>query len=159
MIQSRVLLGTRLATTLTIAAATVGCGRLAILSAPAKTPSATRTTAAVEADALFWRTLHGGEYGRIPIALTALKAAYLENPRDAVTAAHVSWLHTWRLGERARQGAPRPEITDDAVLARKYFEEAVRLDPGEARYLGFYAGPLMAEGTIHKDEQLVRRGF
>jgi hypothetical protein len=45
------------------------------------------------------------------------------------------------------------------VLARKYFEEAVRLDPGEARYLGFYASVQMTEGTIHKDEKLVRRGY
>ena len=45
------------------------------------------------------------------------------------------------------------------MLARKYFEEAVRLDPGEARYLGFYASLLMAEGTIHKDEKMVRQGF
>jgi len=159
MIRSRALRGTLLVVTLLAGAATVGCSRLAVWSAPAKAPSAARTAAAVEADKLFWATLHGGAYDRIPDALTALKAAYLENPHDAVTAAHVGWLHVWRLGERARQASPRPDITDDAVLARKYFEEAVRLDPGEARYLGFYAGVLMAEGTIHKDEKLVRRGF
>ena len=68
-------------------------------------------------------------------------------------------MHIWRLGERARHQPVRPEITDDAVLARKYFEEAVRLDPKEARYLGFYASLLMAEGTIHKDEKMVRRGY
>jgi hypothetical protein len=45
------------------------------------------------------------------------------------------------------------------VLARKYFEEAVRLRPGEARYLGFYASTLLAEGNIHKDEKLTRRGY
>jgi hypothetical protein len=159
MIRSRALLGTLLGVTVLVVSTGAGCSRLAVWSAPAKTPSATRTAAAVEADKLFWATLHGGDYDRIPEALTALKAAYLENPRDAVTAAHVGWMHTWRLGERARQAAVRPEITDDAVLARKYFEEAVRLEPREARYLGFYAGLLMAEGTIHKDEKLVRRGF
>ncbi len=69
-------------------------------------------------------------------------------------------MHIWRLAERARiASGPGPEITDDAVLARKYFEEAVRLDPGDARYLGFYASLLMAEGTIHKDDKLVRRGY
>jgi hypothetical protein len=152
-------LGAALALLLALIVATAGCGRLAVWSAPAKTPSTARTVAAVEADTLFWKTLHGGEYARIPDVLTALKAAYLENPRDAITAAHVGWMHTWRLGERARQAALRPDVTDDAVLARKYFEEAVRLDPGEARYLGFYAGLLMAEGTIHKDEKMVRQGF
>jgi hypothetical protein len=159
MIRQRVLRGTLLGAALVIVVATAGCGRLAVWAAPAKQPSAARTAAAVEADKLFWKTLHAGEYDRIPDALTAVKAAYLDNPNDAVTASHVGWLHIWRLGERARHAPVRPEITDDAVLARKYFEEAVRLAPKEARYLGFYASLLMAEGTIHKDEKMVRRGF
>jgi hypothetical protein len=159
MIRQRVLRGTRLGAALGLVLATAGCSRLAVWAAPAKEPSAARTAAAIEADKLFWKTLHGGEYDRIPDTLTALKGAYLENPRDAVTAAHVGWMHIWRLAERARQAALRPDVTDDAVLARKYFEEAVRLDPGEARYLGFYAGLLMAEGTIHKDEKMIRRGY
>ena len=136
-----------------------GCGRIAVWAAPEKRASAERTPAAVEADKVFWATLHGGAYDRIPAALTALKAAYVAAPNDAVTASHVGWMHIWRLGERARHQPVRPEITDDAVLARKYFEEAVRLDPKEARYLGFYASLLMAEGTIHKDEKMVRRGY
>ena len=137
-----------------------GCGTLAVWSAPEKTKSATRTPAAERADTLFWRTLHGGAYDQIPQSLTALKAAYLANPNDSVTAAHIGFMHIWRLAERARiASGPGPEITDDAVLARKYFEEAVRLDPGEARYLGFYASLLMTEGTIHKDDKLVRRGY
>jgi len=136
-----------------------GCGRIAVWAAPEKSASVERTPAAVEADKVFWATLHGGAYDRIPAALTALKSAYLAAPSDAVTASHVGWMHIWRLGERARHQPVRPETTDDAVLARKYFEEAVRLDPKEARYLGFYASLLMAEGTIHKDEKMVRRGY
>jgi hypothetical protein len=137
-----------------------GCARLAIWSASEKVPSVERTAAAQSADDLFWRSLHAGAYEQIPEVLNALKVAYLANPNDAVTAAHIGWMHTWRLAERARLvPAPGPEITDDAVLARKYFEEAVRLNPREARYLGFYASLLMAEGTIHRDEKLVRRGY
>jgi len=137
-----------------------GCSTVAVWSAPEKSPSAERTADAVRADELFWRTLHAGAYEGIPQALTALKAAYLANPNDPVTAAHIGWLHIWRLAERARLAPrPGPEITDDAVLARKYFEEAVRLNPREARYLGFYASLLMTEGTIHRDEKLVRRGY
>jgi len=135
-----------------------GCGTLAVWSAPEKTASTTRTPESLRADELFWKTLHGGAYDRIPESLTALKAAYLANPRDAVTAAHIGWMHIWRLAERGRQ-APGPEITDHAVLGRKYFEEAVRLDPREARYLGFYASLLMAEGSIHRDDKMVRRGY
>jgi hypothetical protein len=137
----------------------MGCSRLAVWSAPDKVASVERTAGAIEADKLFWKTLHAGDYDRIPDALTALTGAYLENPNDPVTASHVGWMHIWRLGERARHTPVRPDITDDAILARKYFEEAVRLNPKEARYLGFYASLLMAEGSIHKDEKMVRRGF
>jgi hypothetical protein len=157
------MLGSRIARSalaLLVLVAVAGCARLAVWSAPAKTPSAARTPAARQADEQFWRTLHAGDYAQIPAALTTLKAAYLADPNDAVTAAHIGWLHVWRLAERARLApAVGPDITDHAVLARKYFEEAVRLDPGEARYLGFYASLLMAEGSIHRDEKRVRRGY
>ena len=140
---------------------TAGCSKLAVWSAPNKTPTGERTPLALQADSLFWQALHNGQYQNIPEVLTPLKAAYLQNPNDAVTAAHVGWMHIWRLAERARRdGAPPdPSVTDDAVLARKYFEEAVRLNPREARYLGFYASLLMTEGSIHKDQKLQRKGY
>jgi hypothetical protein len=140
---------------------TAACSKLAVWSAPEKTPTGERTPLALQADGLFWQTLHAGRYENIPEVLTPLKAAYLQDPRDPVTAAHIGWMHIWRLAERARRAGmpPDPGITDDAVLARKYFEEAVRLNPGEARYRGFYASLLMAEGSIHKDEGLQRRGY
>ncbi len=137
-----------------------GCGALAVWSAPEKKPGAQRTAQAARADDLFWRALHIGAYDRIPETLVALKAAYLADPHDGVTAAHIGWLHIWRLAERGRLASGGgPDVTDHAVLARKYFEEAVRLSPGEARYLGFYASTLMAEGSIHKDNRLLRRGY
>jgi len=58
MIRQRVLRGTLLGAALVIAAAAPGCGRLAVWTAPAKAPTVTRTAAAVEADKLFWKTLH-----------------------------------------------------------------------------------------------------
>src|ERR1051325_877686 len=138
MMRHHVLVGTLLAVALALAAA-AGCGRIAVWAAPEKTASAERTPAALAADKVFWATLHGGAYDRIPDALTGLKAAYLANPNDPVTPSHIGWMHIWRLGERARHEPVRPDITDDAVLARKYFEEAVRLAPRGARYPGFYA--------------------
>ena len=138
--------------------ALAGCEYAAVQSAPKKEASASRTPAALEADKLFWATLHGGNYAGIGKALEANTAAYLENPNDAVTAAHVGWLHMWRLAERSRLDAVPPTMTDDAVLARKYFQEAVALNPGEARYLGFLAAAMLAEGSIHKDEKLLRQG-
>ena len=62
-------------------------------------------------DTLFWRTLHGGAYDQIPQSLTALKAAYLADPNDSVTAAHVGFMHIWRLA-RARADRIRPGPRD-----------------------------------------------
>ena len=79
---------------------------------------------------------------------------YLQAPTDAETAAHIGFLHTWRLSERARPATTPASITDDAVLARRYFDEAVALNPAEARYRGFQAGLVLAEASIHQDEKL-----
>ena len=142
-----------------IAGLAAGCAYVAVQSAPEKAPSTARSKAAEQADTFFWSTLQGGQYDQIPVVLNALTAAYLENPNDAITAAHIGWMHVWRLSERARMAEIPATITDDAVLSRRYFEEAVRLNPTEARYLGFYASMLLAEGAIHKDEKLTRKGY
>ncbi len=144
---------------LAMLAALPGCAFLAVQTAPAKAPAATRTELAGMADALFWDTLHNGRYDGIGRALEVQTAAYLENPNDAVTAARAGWLHVWRLSESARLGSPPATITNDATMARKYFEEAARLAPGEARYAGFLGAVRLSEGTIHHDEKLVRQGY
>jgi hypothetical protein len=140
-------------------AAVAGCSAIAIQTAPAKVASTTRSELAKKADALFWETLHSGNYDGIPQATQAVTAAYLQDPNDATTAAHVGWMHIWRLAESARQARVPPTITDDAVLARRYFQEAVALDPSDARYLGFLGSATLAEGSIHKDEKLKRQGY
>lgn len=136
-----------------------GCAYLAEHTAPAKPASAQRTGAGLQADALFWTTLHSGNYDGVPAALEALKAAYLQSPGDAVTAARIGFLHTWRLAERARLGAPPASITDHALLARRYFDEAVALNPADARHRGFLASVMLAEASIHQDEKLRRRSY
>lgn len=133
--------------------------RIAVMSAARKEATQARSEAAIKADDLFWKTFHNGEYDKIPIALEALTAAYLRTPSDAQTAAHIAWLHNWRVAERARMGSVPATITDDTMLARRYFEEAVQLDPSDARYLGFLAGHTLAEGTLHQDERLTREGY
>lgn len=125
---------------------------LAVAGEPVRTP------AAQKADTLFWSTFHGAKYGDLDKALAAETAAYLEAPADAVTAAHVGWLHMWRLGERARTPRVGPAITDDAVLARKYFARAVQLDPHEPRYAGFLAAAELSEAALDRDPELARRG-
>jgi hypothetical protein len=136
-----------------------GCGYLAVATAPSKQAATSRSEAAVNADKVFWETFHSGEYDKIQGALGVLTAAYLDTPDDAITASHVAWLHIWRIAERTRLNPLPPIITDDIVLARKYFQEAVTLNPADARYLGFLGSSMLIEGDIHKDEKLTRRGY
>lgn len=136
-----------------------GCAYVAARFSPEKSPSTTRNTSSEQADTVFWKALHDGQYDQIPAALNALTAAYLTDPNDATTAAHIGWLHAWRLAERARMTEIPATITDHAVLSRRYFEEAVRLNLADARYLGFYGSMLLAEGAIHQDETLTRKGY
>jgi hypothetical protein len=133
--------------------------RIAVQLAPKKQPAKSRSENAKKADDLFWQTFHRGEYENIQRSLDALTAAYLETPNDAVTAAHIAWLHNWRVAERVRMNSVPATITDDTMLARRYFQEAAKLDPSDARVLGFLAGHTVAEGTIHKDEKLTREGY
>jgi hypothetical protein len=133
--------------------------RIAVLAAPKKQAISTRGEVASKADEVFWETFHNGQYTHIQAALEVLTAAYLRTPNDAKTAAHIAWLHNWRIAERARMDAIPATITDDTILARRYFQEAVTLDPSDARTLGFLAGHTLAEGTLHKDERLTREGY
>lgn len=136
-----------------------GCAYLAVQTAPAKPTTALRSDAALRAEALFWQTLRGGDNDGIDHAMRAVKAAYLTAPGDAVTAAHVGFLHIWRLSESGRVSPPSPTITDDAVLARKYFQESLALHPSDARIQGILGSALLAEGSIHGDEKLQRQGY
>jgi hypothetical protein len=137
-----------------------GCSYFAVMLAPKKQAhSAKRTDAALAADAFFWKTLHGGQYGNIPDALALLTGAYLADPTDSVTAAHIGFLHIWQLAERTRLHPIPPTITDQAVLARKYFQESVSLNRSDARMLGFLGTSMLGEGAIHHDERLVREGY
>jgi hypothetical protein len=131
---------------------------LAVARAQSKQPTEQRSAQALKADELFWETLHGGRYDAIAAALDAETSAYLADPSDAKTAAHTGWLHIWRVAERARITHLSPTITDDLTLARKYFAEAVALDPGEARFLGFLASATLGEAAVHRDTTETRRG-
>ena len=142
-----------------VLAALAGCAFVAEHAAAPKIAAALRSEDALRADALFWQTFHEGDYAHIAASLEAETAAYLAHPDDAVTAAHVAWLHLWRVAERRRSTALAATVTDDLTLARRYFQEAVALNPDDARYLGFLAGTTVAEATVHHDERLRRHGY
>ncbi|WP_394830108.1 hypothetical protein LVJ94_26735 [Pendulispora rubella] len=138
---------------------TIGCASLAIATAPDKQAVHDDSAGAKVADAAFWSTLHGGHYEQIGGTLDLLEAAYLARPNDPKTAAHIGFLHIWRVSERERMETVPPTVTDDIALARRYFDEAVRLDAKDARIHGFLAATMLAEGRIHSDEKLTRKGF
>ncbi len=136
-----------------------GCATLAVATAPDKKPVEDHTPETYAAERAFWTALHGGKYEAIGDALELYQRSYLANPNAPMTAARIGWLHTWRIAERARLEKPQATITDDLVLGRRYFGEAVRLAPNEPRFAGFYANLTMAEGAVHKDEALTRKGY
>ena len=136
-----------------------GCASVAVWAAPEKVAKPAQSDQATAANTRFWEALHAGKYDELPQVVEALQAVYLDNPNDPETTAHLGFAHVWALSESSRQAQLSPAVTDHAVLSRKYFEEAVRLVPGEARYQGFYGSMLLAEGTIHHDEKLMRRGY
>ena len=136
-----------------------GCAAIAVATAPAKVAARDESPATAQADAAFWSTFHAGRYDDIGKVMEPLEAAYLAHPEDPRIAAHIAFLHVWRLGERVRDDRPRATVTDDATLARRYFEEAVQLAPHDPRFRGFLASLTMAEGAIHHEEKETRRGF
>jgi hypothetical protein len=142
-----------------LAVAASGCASIAIATAPTKKAAPDDSPAAKAANATFWATLHGGRYDDIGIALDKLETVYLAHPEDPRVAAHIGFLHIWRLAERARRDGVGPTITDDMSLARRYFDEAVRLDPSDPRFRGFLAATTMGEASIHHDEKLTRTGY
>jgi hypothetical protein len=144
-----------LAITSTLLFVILGCAYFAIQSAPKKTKSVNRKPLSLHADDFFWQNLHEGNYERIPEILYMLKAAYVDDPNDWQIAGHIAWTHLWRLAERRRLATIPPEIIDDAALALKYFEEANRLNPSDARLLGFVASLKMASGQVRNLHGLV----
>jgi tetratricopeptide (TPR) repeat protein len=151
LLQLRLPVALAIATTLGSLAAGVAMAQSAD-TAPARLP------AALQADELFWQTFHTGDYAHIQAALEAATSAYLQNPNDAVSAAHVGWLHMWRVAESSRLEQRPASITDDIVLARKYFQKAVALAPDDARYRGFLASAILAEAQIDRDAALRQQG-
>jgi hypothetical protein len=132
---------------------------LAVWLAPAKVATGHMSESARRANDRFWNVLHGGRYEELPALIETLTAAYLENPRDAATAAHIAFSHVWFASERSRLDRVPATITEHLALARRYFAEAVRLAPTDERYKGFLASMELAEAKIHGDEKLLRRGY
>ncbi len=135
------------------------CEDLAIHFTPTKKPIASHSKLAEKAEHFFWDTLHQGKYDNISTSTKLLLAAYLENPNDPLLAAHLGFLHIWKITERQRIANPPPEIVDDIILAKKYFADAVELQTNDARFLGFYGDSEMVEGSIFHDKRQQTKAY
>lgn len=135
------------------------CEKIALWNTPSKTPRASNSRLAAQADHYFWRTLHQGRYEDIPQADRLLMAAYLENPNDPKIAAHLGFLHIWSITERYRVPYKNPLIPNQIVLSKKYFADAVQLDPQNPIYQGFYGDTMLVEGQIFQDKREQVRGY
>lgn len=142
-----------------IAALLTGCENIAVHFSPKKQAEVSRSRIAMSAEKQFWETLHHGRYNEIPAANRLLMAAYLDNPNDPNLAAHLGFLHIWKIAERYREKFVEPTIVNDIILAKKYFSDAVKLDSDDARYLGFLGASQLIEGKIFLDEPQQTRGY
>lgn len=136
-----------------------GCEQLAVMSTPKKKPIASHSDLATQAENKFWDTLHQGRYEDIQKVEYLLTAAYLQNPNDPTLAAHLGFLHIWKITERHREEPIVPTITNEIILSRKYFSDAVELNSDDARYIGFLGDSKLMEGKIFHDEREQTRGY
>lgn len=139
--------------------AITGCEQIALMTIPAKKPKVSQNQLAKEAELRFWATLHEGSYGKLSETTKLLTAAYLENPNDPQLAAHLGFVHIWKLTERAREKKVPPTITDEIILAKNYFKDATLLNPNDARTQGFLGDSMLVSGTIAKNQREEVRGY
>ena len=139
----------------------MGCSmeKFALMKTPQKEARESDSKLSELAEKSFWETLHKGDYSNIPHVIKLLTAAYLENPHDPKLAAHLGFVHIWKITERAREKNPPPTITDHIILSKKYFADAVELKPEDARIQGFLGDTMLVIGQIYHDQREQVRGY
>lgn len=149
----------RIAIIIVFAFTLFSCEKIALMTTAKKKPIASHSKLAELAEKDFWDTLHSGQYQNIPNVTELLTAAYLENPNDPKLAAHLGFIHIWKITERAREKPIAATITNEIILAHKYFSDAVQLDRSDARFLGFLGDSTLIEGKIFHDARESVRGY
>ena len=135
------------------------CEQSAVMVTPEKHPIQSDSKLSIKAESFFWNTLHQGRYQDIEKSDYLLMAAYLKNPNDPKLAAHMGFLHIWKITERQRTKTISPLITNEISLSKKYFADALALDPHNPVYQGFYGDTLLIEGKIFNDKRESVRGY
>lgn len=116
-----------------------------------------KTSSSITANNYFWEQFHQGNYDSIPTILEKLTAAYLENPNDIRTITHLAFTHMWAIAEHQMNSNPR--LIEHATLAQKYFGESYKMNPRDTRVLSFLSSVKLVNGTISKDDGLLKEGY
>jgi hypothetical protein len=101
---------------------------------------------------LFWDSLLSDDYDRLPEVTNMLTAAYLENPHDGQIALLLGMAHLWTITESDRLPEVKATITDELILAEAYFEQAMLLNPDDARILGWLSSVRIALASIRQND-------
>ena len=107
----------------------------------------------------FWDNYHKGNYEKLDSIFYYLQAAYIENPNDLKTVAHLGFANAWAISERGKLESIPPDIVNHATLAVKYFGEAYKLNPKDPRILGFLSDFKIIQGDISEDKKIQMHGF
>jgi hypothetical protein len=136
-----------------------GCRGMALASAPDKMPEVSSSAQTEQAEREFESALSAGNYAALPDVIEALTQAYLRAPHDPTLALYVGHAHFWRVAERARNAEPRATVTDDLLVAERYFTQAKLLRPEDYRILGWLGSVKLSLGNVHDDQHWVREGY
>ncbi len=150
---------TRIALLIAMTLSLSACEQVALMTTAPKKPAISKGQLTKTATHQFWQSLHQGHYQRLPQSIHLLTAAYLKNPNDPNLAAYLGFAHIWKITERQREQGIPPTITDHMILAKFYFNQAVALNPSDARLQGFLGVSELATGKIFADEREQVRGY
>lgn len=137
----------------------MACEKIALWSTPPQKAAISNTPLAIKAKSNFWQTLHQGNYQALPETDYSLMEAYLETPNDPELAAYLGFVHIWKITERARLKTQSPLIPNQIVLAKNYFKDALKLEPSNPIYRGFYGDTQLFSGKIFQDEREQVSGY
>lgn len=136
-----------------------GCEKIAVFFTPQKMAIIKSSDLSEKAERYFWDVLHNGRYDEIPRATYWLMAAYLQNPNDPKIAAHLGFLHIWKITEHQRIYQHNPTITNEIILANYFFSDASTLDPNNPIYLGFLGDSQLIQGKIFNNKRDETSGY
>ncbi len=108
---------------------------------------------------LFWDTFYSGNYEQIPRLVEQLTGYYLKKPNDPEITLLLAHTHLWRASESARLENASPSILDNLIIAKKFFDKAILLNPKDARIHGWSTSTEFSIGTIHQTPTWVDQGF